>query len=469
MNPRTTGILFLVACALGAFVYFYEIRGEPERLRVAESSRRILPGFQASNVGGIELMTNDGVSVEIARAEGPDGSRWEFTRPLSAAADPFVVESLASGLERMLSERILEDPQPPDVYGLGESAHPVRVEFVDGAEEVALRIGAGAPVGEHTYVSTEGSDDVHLVNSFAVNAFDKSLYDLREKRIFFFDPEEIDSVELNWGGTRARLQREGAGWVMVQPLRATADSNTVDEVLSRLSRLRAESFLDEPSVRQAEGLATPDLSVRLAGEGQAPIELTVGPATGGVRLARGPEASFSEVSPEALDGFPAGPNQLRVLGLTSFDPEAATQLELVFRDGESVVIRATKGEEGWSSETVEMEPERIEGVVLALSDLRARDILAESMGERELEGLGLVPPRVTLRVHGAPALDSEPGLLLGEVALGSSGPEGGIVALDPTRPIVFSVPAEIGADVPVSLEALRNRFLAPPEEGSDPF
>ena len=27
MNPRTTGILVLVAAALGAFIYFYEIQG----------------------------------------------------------------------------------------------------------------------------------------------------------------------------------------------------------------------------------------------------------------------------------------------------------------------------------------------------------------------------------------------------------------------------------------------------------
>ena len=31
MNPRTTGILFAVALALGAFVWFYVIQGEEGR------------------------------------------------------------------------------------------------------------------------------------------------------------------------------------------------------------------------------------------------------------------------------------------------------------------------------------------------------------------------------------------------------------------------------------------------------
>ena len=40
MNPKTTGILFLVAAALAAFVYLYEIRGEEGR-RAAEEFQRI--------------------------------------------------------------------------------------------------------------------------------------------------------------------------------------------------------------------------------------------------------------------------------------------------------------------------------------------------------------------------------------------------------------------------------------------
>ena len=39
MNPRTTGILFLVAAALGAFVWLYEIRGEAGRKDVYELAR----------------------------------------------------------------------------------------------------------------------------------------------------------------------------------------------------------------------------------------------------------------------------------------------------------------------------------------------------------------------------------------------------------------------------------------------
>ncbi len=46
MNPRTTGIVFLVAAALFAFVYFYEIQGGPAREQAEEESKRLFPGLE---------------------------------------------------------------------------------------------------------------------------------------------------------------------------------------------------------------------------------------------------------------------------------------------------------------------------------------------------------------------------------------------------------------------------------------
>jgi hypothetical protein len=41
MRPKTTGILLLLAAALGAFVYFYEIRGADARREAEEREKRL--------------------------------------------------------------------------------------------------------------------------------------------------------------------------------------------------------------------------------------------------------------------------------------------------------------------------------------------------------------------------------------------------------------------------------------------
>ena len=46
MNPRNTGILLLVAAALGAFIYFYEIQGADSRREAEEREKRLFAGVE---------------------------------------------------------------------------------------------------------------------------------------------------------------------------------------------------------------------------------------------------------------------------------------------------------------------------------------------------------------------------------------------------------------------------------------
>ena len=57
MNPRTTGVLALVAILLGGFIYFYEIEGESGRQAALDEGKRIFPGLAADAVDVIEFST----------------------------------------------------------------------------------------------------------------------------------------------------------------------------------------------------------------------------------------------------------------------------------------------------------------------------------------------------------------------------------------------------------------------------
>ena len=73
MNPRTTGILLLVAAALFAFVWLYEIRGGDERAE-AEAREKRLFAVEPEDVAWLAFTTEDGVAV---RAEPLEGSSVE--------------------------------------------------------------------------------------------------------------------------------------------------------------------------------------------------------------------------------------------------------------------------------------------------------------------------------------------------------------------------------------------------------
>jgi len=77
--------------------------------------------------------------------------------------------------------------------------------------------------------------------------------------------------------------------------------------------------------------------------------------------------------------------------------------------------------------------------------------------------MGLAPPRVSVRVFGAQdeAADAD-APLLAELELGVSDEGRGIVARRTDRETVYVAEYALAEHVPVSLEALRNRFVEEP-------
>jgi hypothetical protein len=133
---------------------------------------------------------------------------------------------------------------------------------------------------------------------------------------------------------------------------------------------------------------------------------------------------------------------------------------------EALVIRAERGEEGWSSSPEPMQPGKVARLVSELSHLEGRDILADRLEAAELERYGLSPPRTILRVLGKPAGEGAEPPVLAEVQLGDVDPAQGIPARTPAREAVYRLDPALAEHVPVSLEAFRERFRS--EEESKP-
>ncbi len=500
MNPRNTGLLLLVAAALGAGVYFYEIRGESARTQAEQEAKRLFPGLESEAIDSIELTTSDASAVRLERV----GSAWKLVRPLEFPADEFAVDGIASALADAKSESRLEHPQPPEVYGLADAAGDSR--FTAAGKSYSLRVGKKAPVGSKSYAQVGGSSEIHTIATFAVNALSRPLADLRDKRVARFDPEAVRRIALRWPGEGVVLARaaEGGEWQLEEPLRGAADPGAVDDLLSDLRFLRSEGFVDEPPPDTKSGLDAPDLVIELSGGaasapaasgGEAKAADAAPPATGGepfslrvaigrpqaddTRLVRGAERSLYKVPAGRIEDFPRRVTAYRFRTLSDFDAQDATRIELAFqpraanRSIEAVEVRATRSDDRWSSEPERMDPAKIEAMLRALGKLQAREILADSAGPAELASLGLEPPIARLRVFGRPrpndaadaaaekseAKDAE--VALADVWIGTPKPGGGIVARRADRETLFELSPELASSLPIDLASFRKSFLAP--------
>jgi hypothetical protein len=463
VNPKSTGILFLVAAALAAFVYFYEIRGEEGRREAEEAEKRLFAGFEADGVEAIAVTASDGASVRAERRE--DG--WEIVAPLVFPGDDLAFDAMAAALAQITGETAIEDPQEASVYGLDADEREVR--FSAGGEERALRIGDKTPVGGGSYVSVVGGSGVYSVPTYRVNSFAKAFDDLRDKRVLEFDREAVTRVEASWPDGRVVLERGDAGWTLARPVEGPADGEVVDSLLSDLSFLRASGFADDPPPDEETGLDRPAFAVRLSGpaSGEGGEALDVALAIGsrseeGARLVRAARASLYRISENELGDFPTDVAAYRFKQLAAFEASDAKRLDILFHSagGESVAITAERSEFGWTSWPESFEPGKVAALIGALANLRARDIAAESMGPEELEGVGLAPAHAIFSVVGEAPADAEAGEapLLAEIHLGILRGSDGIIAQRAGDDTVFVLDYGLAEHLPVSYEAFENRF-----------
>jgi len=466
MNPKTTAVLFAIAVALAAGVYYIENTFEPARVEAEAAENRLFPDVEQSEIAAISLRVSDSPEIRIERRDG----RWRIVAPIDFAADTFAADGIASAISQLMGESVIEDPRPSDVYGFG--AEGAEVRFRVGDLEKSLRLGNETPVGSNQYALAEGDDRVHIVASYQLSAFKKELEELRDKRILDFDPVAVRRVVASWPEAQVVIERSEDGWQMVAPIKAAADADTIDDLLSSLSFLWAVAFVDEPGTEQEMGFVPAQFSIELelSGETEGSDPRIARMVVGGVdevglqRFVQGSEDLLYLISEQSFDAFPRRVVEYRDRQLAEFAADDARRIELGFHTdaGEAVSVSVTREGDGWVSSADPVSSEKLDELVDALSGLRADDIIAEEFGPDELQAMRLDPAKAVLLVYG----DGDPAERMAEIHLGVAF-GGGVTARVPDRETIFLLDPASAERIPTDLESYRERLVAQPESASD--
>jgi hypothetical protein len=501
MNPRTTGVLALVAILLGGFIYFYEIEGESGRQAALDEGKRIFPGLEADAVDVIEFSTLDGIEARFVRVDG----RWRLSEPVDDLADSVAIDAIAGALTSLarkgsISVATGSAENGHEQYGLGTRARIVR--FIAGGESYRLGIGRNTPVGRHLYVrrlgtnessksssvgagdddgnsSGHGHDDVAYVESFRLNALNRNLDDLRERRVLGFDGAELSTLRITWprertetggaeeseGPIEVALARDADGdWQMGAPVRGAADQEMLRDLISDLSYLRATRFVDERSDRVEAALANPAITFHwtLSGD-HVESRMRIGGDFENGLLVEGPRGRLVTIGAGRLKDFKHRIVDYRFKSVSEFNLVDARHFSIEFSDSAegqepaTLRVEAALEEAGWIGSARAIDPDRATDLIRTLSSLRATDILAEEMGPRELAGLGLSPPRVRIRVGTDVDMKDESGILA-DLRLGRLVSGRGLLAQRVGDPTVFILAESVVQRIPISADAFANRF-----------
>ena len=492
MQPRTTGILFLIALALGAFVYLYEIRGEKGREEAEESSRRLFPQLESDAIDELRLTTAEGDEIRALREE----VHWRIVAPVNFPGDDVSFDAMASGLANLTWDAKVGSPQAASVYGLGADSR--RLRFRAGDQEDGLILGGSTPVDEGIYVARESQPDTILIlPRWRTKPFDHGLLDLRDRRLIHFDRNEVTGLRASWPGGGVGLERRDDSWWFSGPgalAGLPADESRVDDLLSDLSFLRASGFIDTEWSPDEVGLDDPYFRLELRGRtggdltsGMRPVSVEFGEggrASDGDAVARGSvPGTLYRVAASRLADLPRDSFDYRFKELARFELAEAGAFELDFRGasdspGEnrddsrsSLTVRVERRGDGWAATGQEAwKPGTAARLIAELAHLEATEIVAEGMGGDELTALGLAPPKLTVRVYSREGSAGEPAGKLAEVALGYFDPKRGIIAKSTASDVIYRIDAGLAEQIPVSYDAYLADFVVrdPPEPEPEP-
>lgn len=203
--------------------------------------------------------------MEITRTENPltlqrQEDHWQI-EPGGYPADPTQVETMLTTLTGLKLTALISETASYDRYEL-DDAHRVLVKAWAGDKLVReVAIGKPAETFRHTLVRLAQDPRVYQAQGSFRFAFDKTLMDLRDKRVLQFDKQRIAAVTLTTADGQLELTQDAppekaaestppaaAGWHTRDGRAVAAD--VVDRLLTALDGLRCSTYLaddDDPA------------------------------------------------------------------------------------------------------------------------------------------------------------------------------------------------------------------------------
>lgn len=277
----STLILVVVLAGLGGYIYFVDskrpetavgIDGGPAKEKVYSLAVDAVHEFKLTYNGETSLLRKD-------------ASGWKMIEPVATDVDPAEAVSIAQALANLELVRVVEE-NPSDLQKYNLVKPPIAVEFKAGSVTGSLMLGDKNATQGEMYAIKGGDKKVFLVSSFQETNFNRTPFDLRDKKILKFDREKADLLTLARQGQVMTLARTGGEWKVTSPVASRSDYSAIEGLLTRLSTSNMSKLVDSEGKDLAKyGFDQPAMSITI-GAGSAKTVLEVGKTEDGQTYAR---------------------------------------------------------------------------------------------------------------------------------------------------------------------------------------
>lgn len=381
MNPKSLLIAVGILAILGGAVY-YTKENPPS---TGDENPKIV-SVESDQVQELTISRPEADPLTVQRGED---DKWQFGPPLTIPANSSSIGLLVDSAASLEADRIVEENvtewQP---YGLDQPSLTLDLKLKDGTTHRVL-YGKETPTGSALYARLDGDPRLFTVYSYSKSSFEKSVFDLRDKKLLRADADKISRVVLDAGGRSIEFGKSGeASWQILKPQPLRADNFTVGDLARAVQNAEMTAVVEEGEATKSKvDFSKPFATVEVVDEaGQH--TLTVIKADEKYYARSSDLEGVYEVSSTMAESLNKQLDDFRNKKLFDFGFNDLARLQL--RDGDTRVA-IEKKDDKWvlaSEGGREVESRKVQTLIDSLRNLSATSFASDNAAEKDKYGLG---------------------------------------------------------------------------------
>ena len=308
--------------------------------------------------------------TEQVGAERKGAGQWQITSPAALPADQSAVSSLLGTFSSLNSERLVEE-KASNLAPYGLDSPKFEVDLTEKNNQTqSLLLGDATPAGNAIYAKLGGDPRIFTIPSYDKTSIDKSVNDLRDKRLLTVNADKISEIDLLAKKQEIAFGRNKDEWQIVKPKPLRADETQVDSLVRALTDAKMELSAtdDQKKTASAFASATPVATAKVTAES----------GTQELQVRKNKDEYYAKSS--AMEGIYKVPSTLgqaldknlddfrnkKLFDLGADDPN-----KIEVRDGLKTYFLTRSGEDWWSGDAKKEDSGTVQDLVDKIRELSA--------------------------------------------------------------------------------------------------
>jgi Domain of unknown function (DUF4340) len=385
--------LAVLAALWGIFAYVGRKKtGEAEKGKTAPEQK--IFSVARDHITSFTLKPRDGKPITCAR----QGKAWLITEPRKLTADSSAVDGFLNSLVDASTDEVVDEhPASLKEFGLDPPEETIDITTDTKPSDFTLQLGSATPTNQGLYAKVGGQERVITLASYMKGSLEKSLFDLRDKRIVTLTSGQIERIAVtSEKGSYTLVKNPEGVWDLMVPPPVRADRFTVEGLADGLGSASMQSIVAENKKNLGSyGFSNPTMTLHLSGPGGGQT-LVVGKKQGSQYYAMNTavEPVFT-VGSDFLSQFQKDASDLRSKDLFTFSTFEVNKLIVDGPNGHRVF---EQNKSKWNETAPESKEEPGAKVETLLDNLRGLSAISFPQ-KHDLAAYGLAKPTYTFQVQ----------------------------------------------------------------------